>query len=320
MNEPAEFTAGCAFVLQTQTCHAEKSSTEMRKSMHKIAIVTDSNSGITQAQGKELGIFVLPMPFSVDGKEYFEDINLTQEEFYQMLAQGADISTSQPSVGAVLDLWEEILEDYDEIVHIPMSSGLSSSCETAMSQAGEYDGRVQVVDNQRVSVTQRQSVLDAKKLAQMGKSAVEIKEILEETKLESSIYIMVDTLKYLRKGGRVTAAGAAIGTVLNLKPVLQIQGEKLDAYAKVRGIKAAKKTMVEGIKQDMETRFADTAADKSLYLQIAHTANEEAAQTFAEEVREMFPGYDVFVDRLSLSISCHIGPGALAFACTKKIV
>lgn len=288
--------------------------------MHKIAIVTDSNSGITQAQGKELGIFVLPMPFSVDGKEYFEDINLTQEEFYQMLAQGADISTSQPSVGAVLDLWEEILEDYDEIVHIPMSSGLSSSCETAMSQAGEYDGRVQVVDNQRVSVTQRQSVLDAKKLAQMGKSAVEIKEILEETKLESSIYIMVDTLKYLRKGGRVTAAGAAIGTVLNLKPVLQIQGEKLDAYAKVRGIKAAKKTMVEGIKQDMETRFADTAADKSLYLQIAHTANEEAAQTFAEEVREMFPGYDVFVDRLSLSISCHIGPGALAFACTKKIV
>lgn len=288
--------------------------------MHKIAIVTDSNSGITQAQGKEMGIFVLPMPFSVDGKEYFEDINLTQEEFYQMLAQGADISTSQPSLGAVADLWEEILEDYDEIVHIPMSSGLSGSCETAMIQAGEYDGRVQVVDNQRVSVTQRQSVLDAKKLAEMGKSAVAIKKILEETKLESSIYIMVDTLKYLKKGGRVTAAGAAIGTVLNLKPVLQIQGEKLDAYAKVRGIKAAKKTMVEGIKKDLETRFADAAADKGLYLQIAHTANEEAAQAFAEEVREMFPGYDVFVDRLSLSISCHIGPGALAFACTKKIV
>lgn len=287
--------------------------------MKKIAVVTDSNSGITQAQGKELGVFVLPMPFTIDGKEYFEDINLTQEEFYQMLEDGADISTSQPAVGDVLDLWDKILEEYDELVHIPMSSGLSGSCETAMGLALDYDGRVQVVNNQRISVTQRQSVLDALEFIKQGKSAAEIKQILEETRLESSIYIMVDTLKYLKKGGRITAAAAAIGTVLNLKPVLQIQGEKLDSYAKVRGLKAAKKTMIEAIKNDLDTRFADTKENKSLYLQVAHTANEEAARAYAEEIGELFPGYDIYMDKLSLSVACHIGPGSLAFACTKKL-
>lgn len=287
--------------------------------MKKIAVVTDSNSGITQAQGKELGVFVLPMPFTINGKEYFEDINLTQEEFYQKLEEGADIATSQPAVGAVLDLWDEILEEYDELVHIPMSSGLSGSCETAMGLALDYDGRVQVVNNQRISVTQRQSVLDALEFIKQGKSAAEVKQILEETKFESSIYIMVDTLKYLKKGGRITAAAAAIGTVLNLKPVLQIQGEKLDSYAKVRGLKAAKKTMIEAIKNDLDTRFADTKEKKGLYLQVAHTANEEAAMAYAEEISGLFPGYDIYVDRLSLSVACHIGPGSLAFACTKKI-
>ncbi len=288
--------------------------------MQKVAIVTDSNSGITQAQGKELGIYVLPMPFTIDGKEYFEDITLGQEEFYQMLARGADIATSQPAVGSILDLWDKLLEDYEEVVHIPMSSGLSGSCETAMGLALDYDGRVQVVNNQRISVTQRQSVLDAITLVKQGKSAAEIKELLENAKFESSIYIMVDTLKYLRKGGRITAAAAAIGTVLNLKPVLQIQGEKLDAYAKVRGVKTAKKTMVEAIKKDMEARFSDAMQDKTLCLEVAHTANEEAAQAFAAEIQEMFPGFDVYIDKLSLSVACHIGPGSLAFACARKIV
>lgn len=287
--------------------------------MQKVAIVTDSNSGITQAEGKELGIHILPMPFTINEKEYFEGINLSQEEFYQMLGEGADIATSQPSVGSVLDLWDELLKEYDEIVHIPMSSGLSGSCETAMGLALDYDEKVQVVNNQRISVTQKQAVLEAKAFAEAGKTAAEIKKILEDTKLESSIYIMVDTLKYLKKGGRVTAAGAAIGTVLNLKPVLQIQGEKLDAYAKVRGTKAAKKTMLEAVKKDMETRFAEAAADNSMSFYVVHTQNEEAAKAFAEEVKGLFPDCEVSIDRLSLSVSCHIGPGALAIACAKKI-
>lgn len=288
--------------------------------MKKIAVITDSNSGITQEQAMELGISVLPMPFTINGKEYFEDINLTQQEFYHMLEEGAEIATSQPAVGDVLDLWDKLLEEYDEIVHIPMSSGLSGSCETAMGLALDYDGRVQVVNNQRISVTQRQSVLDALKLVKQGKSAEEIKTILEDSKLESSIYITVDTLKYLKKGGRITAAAAAIGTVLNLKPVLQIQGEKLDSYAKVRGLKAAKKTMLEALKNDIDTRFADTKEKKSLYLEIAHTANEEAAKAFEEELAALYPGYEIYTDRLSLSVACHIGPGSLAVACVKKIV
>ena len=224
--------------------------------MSKIAIVTDSNSGITQAKGKEMGIYVLPMPFYINGELFLEDITLTQEEFYKRLAQDADISTSQPSPGDVLDLWNKILEEHDELIHIPMSSGLSSSCETAISLSEDYNGRVQVVNNQRISVTQEQSVLDAMKLRDAGKSAVEIKKILEEEKFESTIYITVDTLKYLKKGGRITPAAAALGTVLNLKPVLQIQGEKLDAYAKVRGWKAAKRTMLQAIEKDMKERLS----------------------------------------------------------------
>ena len=219
--------------------------------MSRVAIVTDSNSGITQDRGKELGIYVLPMPFFIDGKLFLEDINLTQDEFYRRLGENSDISTSQPSPGHVMDLWEEALKEYDEIVCIPMSSGLSSTCSTAMSIAAEYKGRVQVVDNQRISVTQEQSVYDAMKLRDQGKSAAEIKEVLEREKLQASIYITVDTLKYLKKGGRITPAAAAIGTVLNLKPVLQIQGEKLDAFAKVRGWKAAKKAMLNAIEKEL---------------------------------------------------------------------
>lgn len=239
--------------------------------MDKIAIVTDSNSGITQQQGKELGISVLPMPFYIDEELFYEDITLTQEEFYKKLAEDRDIKTSQPAPGDVIDLWEKLLNDYDKIVHIPMSSGLSSSCETAMMLAEDYDGRVQVVNNQRISVTQRQSVLDAVKLAETGKSAEEIKDILEKEKFDTGIYIVVDTLKYLKKGGRITPGAAAIGTVLSIKPVLQIHGEKLDAFAKTRGVKMAKKKMIAAIRKELEKRFPDGNFAEHAYLEAAYT-------------------------------------------------
>ena len=286
--------------------------------MSKIAIVSDSNSGITQAQAKELGITVLPMPFFINEETLYEDINLTQEQFYEMLQNDVNISTSMPLVGNLTDAWDELLKEYDEIVHIPMSSGLSGSCQTAMMMAEEYDGKVQVVDNQRISVTLRQSVLDAMALVEKGYSAKEIKEILEREKLEASIYIMVDTLDYLKKGGRITPAVAAIGTLLKLKPVLQIQGEKLDSFAKARTTKQAKSMMIEALKKDFAERFNDPEG-KNLYLQMAYTLDKEAAEAFKAEVAEAFPGMDIVMDPLSLSVSCHIGPGALAIACSKKV-
>ncbi len=285
--------------------------------MKKTAIVTDSNSGITQSRGKELGIYVLPMPFFIDGELFLEDISLTQEQFYERLGADSEISTSQPSPGDVMELWEKLLREYDEIVHIPMSSGLSNSCETAMSIAAEYDGKVQVVNNQRISVTQEQSVYDAMKLRSQGKTAREIREVLEREKFQSSIYITVDTLKYLKKGGRVTPAAATIGTVLNLKPVLQIQGEKLDAFAKVRGWKAAKKTMLKAIEADLSGRFADVKED--MILGMAYTCSREEAQEWKKEIQERFPGYEMLEGPLSLSVACHIGPGAMAVTCMKKI-
>ena len=287
--------------------------------MSRIAIVTDSNSGITQKEGKELGISVIPMPFYINDELYFEDITLTQEEFYQKLDEDADIKTSQPAPGDVLDLWEKLLEDHDEIVHIVMSSGLSSSCATAAMLADDYDGKVQVVDNQRISVTQRQSVADAMKLAEEGKSAKEIKDILEADKLDSGIFIMVDTLKYLKKGGRVTSAGAAIGTVLGIKPVLQIHGEKLDAFAKTRGVKQAKKKMIAAVRKELEERFPDGDFAKHAYLQSAYTKDKEAALKWKEELMAEFPEMEFHQDPLSLSVACHIGAGALAVAWTHKI-
>lgn len=287
--------------------------------MSRIAIVTDSNSGITQKEGKELGISVIPMPFYINDELYFEDITLTQEEFYQKLDEDADIKTSQPAPGDVLDLWEKLLEDHDEIVHIAMSSGLSSSCATAAMLADDYDGKVQVVDNQRISVTQRQSVADAMKLAEEGKSAKEIKDILEVDKLDSGIFIMVDTLKYLKKGGRVTSAGAAIGTVLGIKPVLQIHGEKLDAFAKTRGVKQAKKKMIAAVRKELEERFPDGDFAKHAYLQSAYTKDKEAALKWKEELMAEFPEMEFHQDPLSLSVACHIGAGALAVAWTHKI-
>lgn len=290
--------------------------------MSKVAIITDSNSGITQAQATELGIYVLPMPFTMEGQEFYEDISLTQVQFYEKLEGETEIATSQPSPEAVTSLWDKVLKDYDEIVHIPMSSGLSGSCQTAMLLSEDYDGRVKVVNNQRISVTQRQSALDAKALAEAGKTAAEIEQILMDTKMDSDIYIMVDTLKYLKKGGRVTPAAAAIGEILRIKPVLQIHGEKLDAFAKARNIKAAKTLMVNAVKKNIQENLGEIpAADakNAPWIAMAHTQNEEEAKLWREELQEEFPGYEIHIDPLSLSIACHIGPGALALTWTKRL-
>lgn len=288
--------------------------------MGKVAVITDSNSGITQAQAKEWGIQVVPMPFVVNGETYYEDISMTQEEFYAYLDQGAEVTTSQPTPDTLMSLWEGTLGDCDEIVYIPMSSGLSSSCGTAtmLSYEEEYENKVFVVDNQRISVTQRQSVLDAVELAKKGYGGAEIKEILLREKFDSSIYIMVDTLSYLKKGGRVTPAAAALGTVLRIKPVLQIQGEKLDAFAKVKTLKQAEATMLKAVRRDLEERFHDPEGE-NFYIEIAYTKDDTEARAFKKEVEEAFPGHEVWVDPLSLSVSCHIGPGALALAIAKKV-
>lgn len=283
--------------------------------MVKVAIATDSNSGITQAKAKELGISVIPMPFYIDEKLYFEDITLTQNQFYEKLQSDCNITTSQPSPANVTDLWDSLLEKYDEVVYIPMSSGLSNSCETALILAQEYDGKVFVVNNQRISVTQKQSVLDAIELANNGKSGKEIKDILEDMKLESSIYITVDTLKYLKQGGRITPAAAAIGTILNIKPVLQIQGEKLDSFAKARGFNQAKKIMLDAVESDIKERFGG----HKIHLQAAYTCSEEEALAWKQEIETRFAGYEVYIDKLSLSVACHIGPGSIAIACTKAL-
>ena len=287
--------------------------------MQSIAIVTDSNSGITQKQGKELGITVIPMPFFIDEQMFLEDITLDQNKFYEMLLSDRKISTSMPSPGDLLDLWKSLLKEYESVVYIPMSSGLSASCATASSLAEEFDGKVQVVDNQRISVTMRQSVLDAMDLRDDGKSAAQIKEILEREKQESSIYITLETLKYLKRGGRITPAAAAIGTVLNLKPVLQIQGEKLDAFSKARGKKQARKVMLKAMRNDMDTRFATYVKKGEMRLMTAYSGNPEEAEEWKEEVRAAFPEFkEIHTDPLSLSIACHIGHGSLAIACARK--
>lgn len=285
----------------------------------KVAIVTDSNSGITQKEGEELGISVIPMPFLIDGEEYFEDISLSQDQFYEKLFAGAEVSTSQPNIFKVAELWKNLLKTHDEIVHIPMSSGLSASCETALGYAKEFKGKVQVVDNKRISVTQKQSVLDAIAMAKEGKSALEIKQWLEETSMNSSIYIMVTTLKYLKKGGRITPAAAAIGTLLKIKPILQIQGSKLDKFSQVISYAQGKKKMIEQAIKDIETRYGEEIKAKKLKVHIAYTYLKDKAHEFEQEVNAALAKYDIkvdFVDPLSLSVSCHIGDGALAIACT----
>ena len=282
--------------------------------MKSIAIVTDSNCGMSPAQVKDLGIYMLPMPFFIDDKEYLEDIDMNQSEFFQHLEQnpGCKVSTSQPTPESVTTLWDKLLKDYDEIVHIPMSSGLSSSMQTARMLA-DYDGRVRVVNNQRISGTLRYSAIEAIQQAKNGLSADEIGTWLEKTRFDSSIYITVATLKYLKQGGRITPAAAAIGTMLRLKPVLQIQGEKLDAFSKARTMTQAKNTMTKAIKDDIADRFGE-----KINLDVIHSHNLEAAEEFRKEVLTTFPNIgEVNIFPLSLSVSCHIGPGSLALTCSK---
>lgn len=287
----------------------------------KIAILTDSNSGITQAEGKKMGISVLPMPFYINDKLYYEDITLTQEQFYEHLEGDSEIHTSMPVVGDVLDRWDELLETHDQVVYIPMSSGLSSSCATAIQLAEDYDGKVQVVDNQRISVTMKQSVLDAMALAEQGWDAKRIKDYLEKTKFDSSIYIYLPTLKYLRKGGRITPAAAAFGSLLHIKPVLQIQGEKLDAFAKCRTVKAAKTTMLNAIRDDIDKRFGLKDHPDQYWIHYSYSGlMRDEVTEWVDEIKAAFPEQGgVHGDPLSLSISCHIGPGALAMTVTKKL-
>ncbi|MFQ7573888.1 MAG: DegV family protein [Lachnospira sp.] len=287
--------------------------------MSRVAVLTDSNSGITQEQAAELGVYVVPMPFYIDGRQYLEGINLSQKEFYDLLVNDADISTSQPSIGEIQNKYDELLKEYDEIVFIPMSSGLSGTCQTASMVAADYDGKVHVIDNQRISVTMRQAVLDALLLAKKGFDADAIKEVLEREKMQSSIYITLETLKYLKKGGRITPAAAAVGTVLNIKPVLQIQGDKLDAFAKSRGKAAAKKIMLKAMKEDLNKRFKADYEKGRIHMEVAYTGNEEEANEWAEVVRETFPELDFHMDPLSLSVACHIGYGAIAIACSVYI-
>ena len=286
--------------------------------MSKIAVITDSNAHITPQEAEKLGISVVPMPFTISDETFYEGINLTREEFYEKMESGASIATSQPSPSDVMSIWDEALKTHDEVVYIPMSSGLSGSCQSARMLADDYDGKVQVVNNQRISVTQKRSVLDALEMAEMGMSAAQIREELEHVKYESSIYIMLDTLYYLKKGGRITPAAAAVGTLLRIKPVLQIKGERLDAFSKARTMNQGKNIMINAMKHDIETLYGGTDKE-NVWLYAVHGNVPDQFAEFSQEVRAAFPAFNVQDDVLSLSIACHIGPGALAIACSKKI-
>ncbi|MBP7059062.1 MAG: DegV family protein [Lachnospiraceae bacterium] len=286
--------------------------------MRKTAILTDSNSGITQAEAKELGVYVMPMPFFINDKLYFEEVDLGMDEFYDKLkSTDIKITTSMPAVGDLIDKWDELLEEYEDIVYIPMSSGLSSSCSAATALIDEYDGRVQVINNRRISVTQRLSCIEALRMAEQGKNAVEIREFLEATASDSSIYITVGTLEYLKRGGRLTSAVATIGTFLKVKPVLQIQGDKLDTYSMARTMKQAENKMLDAIEHDMKNRFNDSDYNNFI-ISIAHTQELKEAEKFREDVIRRFPNRDVLISPLPLSISCHIGPGSLAVTTSVK--
>ena len=286
--------------------------------MSKIAVITDSNAHVAPQEAQALGIGVVPMPFMIGEETYYEGITLTREAFYEKMAGGANIVTSQPSPSDVMKMWDDALKTHDEVVYIPMSSGLSGSCQSARMLADDYDGKVQVVNNQRISVTQKRSVLDAIEMAKMGMNAREIREELEHVRYESSIYIMLDTLYYLKKGGRITPAAAAVGSLLRIKPVLQIKGERLDAFSKARTINQGKNIMINAMKHDIDTLYGGTDRE-NVWLYAVHGNVPEAFAEFSQEVKAAFPAFHVEEDVLSLSIACHIGPGALAIACSKKI-
>lgn len=284
---------------------------------NNIAIVTDSNSGITEKEAMDMGITIIPMPFYINNKTYHEGLDLSHKDFYNYLENNAEVSTSQPAPGEVLEVWNELLKEKESIVYIPMSSSLSGSCQMSEMLAQEYEGKIQVVDNKRISVTQLQSVKDALNLAKEGKSAKEIKIILEDKQYNSSIYVVLDTLEYLKKGGRITPAAASIAKVLNIKPVLQIQGEKLDSFKKARGVKQARRIMKDAIKDDINNRFSDI---NNMKIYAAYSSDEELGRQWLSELKEEFPGYDVELYPLSLSVGCHIGPNAIGVACVEEIV
>lgn len=281
----------------------------------KVAIVSDTNCGITLDEAKEIGIYLVTMPFFVDGEEYFEYKTMNHDMFFEKLRADAEVSTSMPSPADLLDMWEQLLKEYDEILYLPMSSGLSGSCHAAMGFAEDFDGKVQVVDNKRISVIMKQSVLEAKYMADKGMTADEIKEYLEKDALNAAVYVAVDTLEYLKKSGRVTPAAAAIGSVLNIKPVLQIQGGKLDAYKKVRGMNQATKAMFEGIKAEMETRFAG----KDIVIRAAYSGDDTVKDSWANAIKEEFPDMEIVMDKLPISICCHTGEGAMGIGITEKM-
>ena len=283
--------------------------------MSSIAVVTDSNSGISQSEASRLGIYVVPMPFYIDGKLCYEDVDLTREDFFDALDRDADVTTSQPSPASMTEIWDRVLEDHEFVLHFPMSSGLSGTCATATALAADYGGRVRVIDNKRISVPQRFAINDAIAMIDAGADADEITEVMMREAAEASVYITVDTLKYLKKGGRITAAGAALGTVLGIKPVLQIQGDKLDAFAKVRGMKAAKRAMLEALEDDINGRFAG----HKVRVAAAYTCSDEEADEWKREIEEHFLGHRVTADPLSLSIACHIGRGAVGIGCSRVV-
>lgn len=286
----------------------------------RTAVMTDSNSGITKIEAEEMGIFLIAMPVIIDGETHFEGQDLTQENFYQSLINGKDISTSQPAPGFVMEMWNQILESgYDQVVYIPMSSGLSYSCETAVSLSREFDGKVCVVDNHQISIPMRESVLDAVDMAKDGKSAEEIRRKLEDSAYDSSIYIAVDTLEFLKKGGRITPAGAALGAVFNVKPILTIQGEKLDAYAKVRGMKKCRHKMIEAVKNDLNTRFQSIDRSRIVIGTAGAGLSREEEEQWKNEVAEAFPQIEVYYNPLAVCIGCHVGPGAMGMGiCVKN--
>lgn len=283
--------------------------------MQNIGIITDTNSGMTQAEARELGVTLMPMPFTVNGRDYVENVNMTYLEFFEHLAHNAQVATSQPSPEAVISCWEKALEDFEKVIYIPMSSALSSSCQSALLFAEDFGGRVLVADNRRISISQKQSVYDALRWRDMGLSAEEILANLMDTALEASIYLTVDNLSYLKRGGRITPSVAAIGTVLNIKPVLQIQGGKLDTYKKVRGLHAAQHTMLEAVRKDLDTRFAG----QEMILRTAYTGDASIGRVWNAQVQEKFPDFEVTGDPLPISISCHVGPGVIALGLMKKI-
>jgi len=275
--------------------------------MKKVAVVTDSNSGISQAEGRKLGVYVLPMPVFINDKLYYEDVDLTQAQFFQLLRADADVKTSQPAIPDVVGIWEEALRDHDELVYIPMSGALSGSCERAELLARNYPGRVFVVDNRRISQSQKISVIEAKKLAELGYDGQEIKSILLRSARDVRIYIAMGTLEYLKRGGRITPAAAAMGAVFDIHPILKIEDGKLDAYAKVRGVKHAKRALLEAVDRDLST---GCGGDRP-YIRAAYSCAPEEAALWVEEIRAHFPGTAVYGDPLPISINCHAGPGAV---------